>query len=105
MANSDIVIVTYAYRAPYASELTGFKPGVTMTAKHPLSGSDQGVGSKWVVKEIEKDGNVVFYPLEGRGINPERSRPLTGLIPYAAGGLHTTKSYFEPLPVHTNAII
>lgn len=99
------VNVNYQSRAPYASELSGFKPGTTMLAKHVLSGSDQGVDSLWVVKEIEKDGNVIFYPLSGRGENPERSRPLTGFIPYAAQGLHTTKSYFEPRPVHTNAII
>lgn len=101
----DIVLVNYKARAPYPSELSGFKPGTTMLAKHVLSGSDLGVDSRWVVKEIGKDGNVVFYPLVGRGENPERSRPLTGFVPYAAQGLHTTKSYFEPEPVHTNAII
>lgn len=100
---ADTVVVTYASRAPYPSELSGFKPGTVIMAKHVLSGSDQNVDSLWVIKEMTKDGNVVFYPLLGRGINPERSRPLSGQIPYAAQGLHTTKSYFEPLPVHTNA--
>lgn len=102
---ADVVNVNYKTRAPYASELTGFKPGTPLLAKHVLSGSDQGVDSLWVVKEIQKDGNVVVYPLLGRGVNPERSRPLTGLVPYAANGLHTTKSYFEPLPVHTTSSI
>lgn len=99
-----IVIVNYVYRAPYPSEVTGFKPGVILLNKHPLSGSDLGVNSHWVVKEIN-DKEVVFYPLSARGLNSTRSRPLTGFVPYAARGLHTTKSYFEPLPLHTHAII
>jgi hypothetical protein len=104
MAN-DIVIITYAARAPRPSELSGFKPGTLLLNKHPLSGSDQGIGSQWVVKDISKDGNMTFYPVDSRSLNSERSRPLTGLVPYAANGLHTTKSYFEPLPAHTNAIL
>jgi len=58
-----------------------------------------------VVFGLDKNGIVVFTPLDSKGENSTRSRPLTGLIPYAVGARHTTKSYFEPQPVHTNAII
>lgn len=76
-----------------------------MLAKHVLSGSDLGVGSHWVVNSIDESGNMTFTPVSARSMNSTRSRPLAGLIPYAARGLHTTKSYFEPTPTHTNANI
>ena len=100
-----IVLVNYQARAPYPSEISGFKPGTVMIGRRVLSGSDLPTGSHWVVKDIDKNNNVTFYPLSARGLNSERSHPLTGIVPYAAQGLHTTKSYFWPRPLYTNANI
>jgi len=105
MAIQDVFDHKYQALAPYPSDLSGFKTGTLMLAKHVLSGSDLGVDSRWVVKKIDKNGIVTFYPVSARALRSTRSRPLTGFVPYAANGLHTTKSYFEPLPVHTHAII
>lgn len=105
MAIQDKIPHVYKALPPYQSDLTGFKKGTILLNKFPLSGSDQGINSQWVVNDIDKNGIVVFTPLDSKGENSTRSRPLTGLIPYAVGARHTTKSYFEPQPVHTNATI
>jgi len=94
------LIRKYEVLPPTEFDLSGFKPGITMVAKHALSGSDLGVDSHWTILTIEKTGNVVFRPLSARSDNHVRSRPLTGTL-----RLHSTKSYFEPKPFHKNANI
>lgn len=94
------LIRKYEVLPPTEADLSGFKPGITMIAKHALSGSDLGVDSHWTVLSISGTRNVVFRPLSARSVNSTRSRPLSGTL-----RLHSTKSYFEPEPTHKNANI
>lgn len=94
---------THKYQVLPPRPTGGFKVGTIMLAKHVLSGSDLGVDSRWVINNIDKNGIVTFTPISSRHVDSTRSRPLTGFVPYAAQGLHTTKSYFITLPQHTDA--